>query len=167
MTMTMTTMTMTMTMGMGRGRGRSRSRNLSGDGAGAGNFKNGRLRQPWILEQVGSGQTILKIRKNDGICTNNQISNNDRNPANYNWHTYWVEAEFQIRIQIQGSSGSGSVFGIRIQGLKKGSKMLNNHIITTYFYFPNILSFNQLLSMRKSYNYKVIWIFSDSVKKYR
>ena len=38
--MTMTTMTMT-TMTRGRGRGR----NLSG--AGAGNFKNGRLRQPW------------------------------------------------------------------------------------------------------------------------
>ena len=47
MTMTMTitmTMTETMTMTRGRGRGRSRSRNW----AGAGNFKNGRLRQPWI-----------------------------------------------------------------------------------------------------------------------
>ena len=39
----MTMMTSTMT----RGRGRSRRRNLSGAEAGAGNFKNGRLRQPW------------------------------------------------------------------------------------------------------------------------
>ena len=39
---------MTMTMTRCRGRGRSRSRNLSGAVAGAGNFKNGRLRQPWL-----------------------------------------------------------------------------------------------------------------------
>ena len=53
---------------------------------------------------------------------------------------------------IQSSSG----FGIRIQGLKKRSKMFNNHnIILLFSDFYNILSFSHLLR-RKSYNFEVI-----------
>ena len=43
-----------------------------------------------------------------------------------------------LRIRIQGSSGSG--FGIRIQGLKKWSKMFNNHNIILVF----IITFTKL-----------------------
>ena len=49
---------------------------------------------------------------------------------------------------------------IRIQGLKKMSKILNNHdIIWLFSYFYNILSFNWLPLMRKSYNYDPDWDF--------
>ena len=48
----------------------------------------------------------------------------------------------------------------RIQGLKKWTKMLNNHnIILRFSDFYNILSFNGLLLMRKSYNHEVIFFF--------
>ena len=60
-----------------------------------------------------------------------------------------------VWIRIRGSSGSG--FGIRIHKLKKRTKMLNNHnIILLFSGFYNILSFNCLLLMRKSYNHEVI-----------
>ena len=52
-------------------------------------------------------------------------------------------------------SGSGS------RGLKKDLKC---YIITTLFTFYNIISFNWLLLMRKSYNYEIFFIlFSDTV----
>ena len=69
-----------------------------------------------------------------------------------------------LRIRIQGSSGSG--FGIRIQGLKKWSKMFNNHkIILLFNHFFNILSYNWLLLMRKYYNYEVFLIFFQIVSR--
>ena len=70
-------------------------------------------------------------------------------------------------IRIQGSSGNRFGIRIRFQGLKKRSKMSNNHntiLLFSDFYtilllfsdFYNILSFNGLLLIRKSYNYEVI-----------
>ena len=77
-------------------------------------------------------------------------------------------------IRIQGSSGNRFGIRIRFQGLKKRSKMSNNHntiLLFSYFYtilllfsdFYNILSFNGLLLIRKSYNYEVIKKMSDTV----
>ena len=58
-TMTMKTMTLT-TISMTRGRSRSRSRNLSASGAG--NFKNGRLRQPWFWRSLTKKDNVKSVK---------------------------------------------------------------------------------------------------------
>ena len=64
---------MTMTMTRGRGRVRSRSRNLSGAVAGAGNFKNGRLRQPWFNENEQMDFELLNANCKNLVNVNKVI----------------------------------------------------------------------------------------------
>ena len=63
-------------------------------------------------------------------------------------------------IQIQGSSGFRGLLDPDLESgsrCLKRTKMLNNHnIILLFSDFYNILSFNRLLSMSKSYNHEVI-----------
>ena len=59
------------------------------------------------------------------------------------------------------NSGVFSLFWIRIRihGLKRRTKMWNNHLTLHFTDFYNILSFKWLLLIRKSHNHEVIVIF--------
>ena len=76
------------------------------------------------------------------------------------WQCFGSGTEFGFRglLDPDPDSESGSGFGIwvRIQGLKKKSKMLNDHeIILLFSDFYNILSFNRLLLMIKTNNEEI------------